>query len=262
MVLLHPATGSGKIWRYQQQAFVDAGFRVIGYSARGADGSDAGQPGDKTSATDDLRAVLAHLDVKRCHLVSTAAGAFTAVDFAHASPEMLESVTFANSMLGVSGTELDPMLKGLQMSALATLPVEMRELGPAYRAGNPAGTERWIEYTHGSSSVRARAGSSQPGSVSGGPGSAPAGREAAPPAPSNRLTLEDLRSIRTPTLLIAGDADMLAPPPLVARFASYLPNCRMMRLPASGHSGYWETPDLFNETVLSFIKSVGKRGRA
>jgi pimeloyl-ACP methyl ester carboxylesterase len=149
MVLLHPATGSGKIWRYQQQAFVDAGFRVIGYSARGADGSDAGQPGDKTSATDDLRAVLAHLDVKRCHLVSTAAGAFTAVDFAHASPEMLESVTFANSMLGVSGTELDPMLKGLQMSALATLPVEMRELGPAYRAGNPAGTERWIEYTHG-----------------------------------------------------------------------------------------------------------------
>src|SRR4051794_39659078 len=35
IVLLHPATGSGLIWSYQQPAFAKAGYRVIGYSRRG-----------------------------------------------------------------------------------------------------------------------------------------------------------------------------------------------------------------------------------
>ena len=35
IVLLHPATGSGLIWAYQQPAFVKAGYRVIAYSRRG-----------------------------------------------------------------------------------------------------------------------------------------------------------------------------------------------------------------------------------
>src|SRR5712671_3578374 len=35
IVLLHPATGSGLIWGYQQPVFAKAGYRVIGYSRRG-----------------------------------------------------------------------------------------------------------------------------------------------------------------------------------------------------------------------------------
>src|SRR6266567_2890782 len=41
VVLLHPATGSARIWSYQQPVFVKAGYRVIAYSRRGYGGSDA-----------------------------------------------------------------------------------------------------------------------------------------------------------------------------------------------------------------------------
>src|SRR5882672_11542467 len=40
VVLVHPATGSGLIWGYQQPAFAKAGYRVIGYSRRSYYGSD------------------------------------------------------------------------------------------------------------------------------------------------------------------------------------------------------------------------------
>src|SRR5579864_7791546 len=48
VVLLHPASGSGLIWSYQQQAFARAGYRVISYSRRGYHGSgpaDRANPG-------------------------------------------------------------------------------------------------------------------------------------------------------------------------------------------------------------------------
>src|SRR5689334_21103147 len=44
LVLLHPATGSGLVWGYQQAAFAAAGYRVIGYSRRGFSGSSAVDP--------------------------------------------------------------------------------------------------------------------------------------------------------------------------------------------------------------------------
>src|SRR5262245_56758210 len=35
IVLLHPATGSGLIWGYQQPVFAKAGYSVIGYARSG-----------------------------------------------------------------------------------------------------------------------------------------------------------------------------------------------------------------------------------
>src|SRR5689334_12789341 len=35
IVLLHPATGTARIWSYQQPVLAKAGFRVIAYSRRG-----------------------------------------------------------------------------------------------------------------------------------------------------------------------------------------------------------------------------------
>src|SRR5215469_2787064 len=40
VVLLHPASGSGLIWGYQQPVFAKAGYRVIGYSRRSYFNSD------------------------------------------------------------------------------------------------------------------------------------------------------------------------------------------------------------------------------
>ena len=58
IVLLHPASGSGLIWGYQQPVFAKAGYRVIGYSRRGYINS---APFDRSNAgigSEDLRALV------------------------------------------------------------------------------------------------------------------------------------------------------------------------------------------------------------
>jgi pimeloyl-ACP methyl ester carboxylesterase len=58
VVLLHPATGSSLVWGYQQATFAAAGYRVVGYSRRGFNGSSPVDPANPGSGADALRAVF------------------------------------------------------------------------------------------------------------------------------------------------------------------------------------------------------------
>jgi pimeloyl-ACP methyl ester carboxylesterase len=90
IVLLHPATGSGLIWGYQQPVLAKAGYRVIGYSRRGYINS---APFDRNNAgigSEDLRALVDHLGLGRFHLVASAAGGSIASDFAFSYQPRLE----------------------------------------------------------------------------------------------------------------------------------------------------------------------------
>src|SRR5258705_3038935 len=61
IVLLHPATGSGLIWGYQQPVFAKAGYRVIAYSRRGYINSATFDPAKRGIGSEDLRALADHL---------------------------------------------------------------------------------------------------------------------------------------------------------------------------------------------------------
>ena len=113
------------------------------------------------------------------------------------------------------------------------LPPEFREVGPSYRAANPEGTRRWIELEHMS-------------------------RPPGPPAPAqplrNRITFSLLETITSPTLLLTGDADLFAPPAVMRLFKARIKNAEAVVVPEAGHSAYWEQPEIFNRTVLDFIR--------
>jgi pimeloyl-ACP methyl ester carboxylesterase len=70
----------------------------------------------------------------------------------------------------------------------------------------------------------------------------------------NQLTLALLEQIRVPTLMLTGGADMTAPPPLMKLLAARIRNTELIVVPNAGHSTYWEEPDVFNRTVLDFIR--------
>jgi len=70
----------------------------------------------------------------------------------------------------------------------------------------------------------------------------------------NRITFALLESIRVPTLLLTGDADMFAPPPVLKMFARHIRHAETVIVPEAGHSTYWEQPDVFNRAVLDFVK--------
>jgi len=112
------------------------------------------------------------------------------------------------------------------------LPAELREVSPSYRAANPEGTRRWLELEKVSR---------------------PAGAPPAQPL-KNAITFARLETIRTPTLLMTGDADMIAPPPVLKMFAMRIKHAETVIVPEAGHSTYWEQPEAFNRAVLAFIK--------
>jgi pimeloyl-ACP methyl ester carboxylesterase len=233
VVFVHAATGSSRVWEYQLPAFTSRGYRMITYDRRGFGRSvpdPAGaQPG---TGADDLLALANHLRLDRFHLVGTAAGGIVSLDFAVSFPQRLRSLVVANSIGGVQDEDYLEIGRRLRPPQFAALPPDVRELGPSYRAANPAGTARWLALEK----------VSRP--------------EGTPPPTQtfrNRLTFALLETIAVPTLLLTGDADLYSPPAVLRLFAARIKNAESVIVPEVGHSTYWEQPDLFNQKVLEFI---------
>jgi len=74
VVLLHPASGSGLIWGYQQPALAKAGYRVIGYSRRSYYNSDPLAKDRPGIGSADLHGLIELLGLKKFHIVASAAG--------------------------------------------------------------------------------------------------------------------------------------------------------------------------------------------
>ena len=203
------------MWEQQIPAFTAAGFRFVAYDRR-AEGS----------ALDDLEALMEHLALDRFHLVGTAAGGIVAVDYALSHPARLRSLVVANSIVGVQDEAYLEITRRLRPAPeFNAIPAEIRELGPAYRAMNAEGTARWKSLAQHVSAQPTR----------------------------NRITFAALEQIKTPTLLLTGDADLYTPPPVLRLFAARFPNCESLVIPECGHSAFWEQPEQFNRAVLDFI---------
>jgi pimeloyl-ACP methyl ester carboxylesterase len=63
-----------------------------------------------------------------------------------------------------------------------------------------------------------------------------------------------LETLKVPTLLLTGDADLYAPPAVMRLFADRIKRAESLVVPEAGHSAYWEQPEIFNREVLTFIR--------
>ncbi|PWU11681.1 MAG: alpha/beta hydrolase [Terriglobia bacterium] len=232
VVFLHAATGSSRVWEYQIPAFTAAGYRVLAFDRRGWGRTEVEPGAQPGTAADDLAALLDLLGIERVHLVGTAAGGFVALDFAISFPPRLRSLVFASSIGGIEDPEFVEMGRRLRPPQFDALPPELREVGPAYRSANPEGTKRWVELEK----------------ISRPPGP----RAAAQPL-RNHITFALLETIKTPSLLLTGGADMYAPPAVLRMFAAHIKGAETLVVPDAGHSAYWEAPEVFNRAVLDFL---------
>lgn len=230
IVLLHPATGSALIWGYQQPVFAKAGYRVIGYSRRSYYNSDPVAADHPGIASEDLDHLADYLGLKKFHLVGSAAGGGIAADYAVSHPDRLLSLVIASNPGGLSKGPIAELYESLRPKEFPSLPPDFRELGPSYRAANPAGATLWLELEHKAITSR--------------PFRQPA---------ANRITEATLNGLKVPTLLISGEADLASPPGLIRKVAAQIPSAELVTVPESGHSSYWERPDVFNRAVLDFI---------
>jgi pimeloyl-ACP methyl ester carboxylesterase len=235
IVLLHPASGSGLIWGYQQPVFAKAGYRVISYSRRGYFGS---APVDRTKpgiASEDLHQLVEFLGLGKFHIVASAAGGSIASDYAFSHPDRLLSLTVSSNQFGVVDGDIFAAGSRIRPKIWEEIPVEIREVGPSYRARNPEGFAQWIELERKSGL-----------------------KDAFRQPLKNRITEAMLATLKVPTLVICGAADLATPPAIARLIAAKIPNAELVAAPEAGHSVYWEEPEVFNRAVLGFVAKHGR----
>jgi 3-oxoadipate enol-lactonase len=66
---------------------------------------------------------------------------------------------------------------------------------------------------------------------------------------------EALARFPGPTLLLAGERDRVAPPPVMARMAARIPQAVFAVLPGAGHLVNLEQPAAFNRALAAFLSS-------
>jgi pimeloyl-ACP methyl ester carboxylesterase len=230
VVFVHPAAATSATWVGQLDAFTTAGYRCITYDLRGWGKSQVEPDSEPGIMSDDLEALRARLGLDQFILIAAAYGGFGGVDYALRFPERLRAFVLATSQGGVSDPAYVAVRERVVTPPIRALPIELRELGPSYRATNPDGVQRWLSIVHQSGETSAR-------------------RQKL----ALEITLPLLETLRVPTLAIAANADLLAPPALMRLIAERIPSCAFASVPEAGHSAHWEYPAEWNRLVLAFL---------
>jgi pimeloyl-ACP methyl ester carboxylesterase len=233
IVLLHANTGTSASWQPQFESFVAAGYRTIAFDRRGwgqsaPDPQSGLQPG---SVAEDLAALADHLALPRFHLLGVAGGGFVALDYAGWRQDTLRSLTVAASTGSFSEGEMQQLTQNLRFEGFLDLPESFREIGPSFRAIEPARVAAW---------AHAQELAKQPGA------------EFQPLRTPN--TFAKISQIRIPMLAITASADLYAPPTLMARWVRHIPHAKVVAIVDAGHSVPMEQPALFNAAVLNFLE--------
>ena len=234
IVFLHAKTGTSMSWEPQLDHFAALGYRVVAFDRRGSGRSipvEDGTPQPGTLA-DDLETLVDALDLGPFHLVSVAAGAFAALDYAAWKPERLRSVVAAATMSTFDEEEIVEFGRRIRIEALREPgQIANLEVSAGFRGADPEGTRRWLEIE---GDARNQDGPSQP-------------------LRSPNLYAK-LETIDTPVLALAGGADLIAPPALVRLWACHIRRSEYDIIAEAGHSIAWEQPEAFNKRVVAFIE--------
>lgn len=190
---------------------------------------------------EDFRALLDHLGITRVHVVGVSYGAEVAMHFALRYPERVASL-----VLGAATSEVSPLLRAWM--AAWRVAAETRDgyrfmklfLPSIYGPDFVARREEWLERR--AQQFRERADE--------------AWFQGFERLLANFLTLdltERLAAIRVPTLVLAGQDDVLKPVAMSRLIAARIPGAELVIVPDSGHVIPWEQAEVFNQLVLGFV---------
>ena len=231
VVFMHPAaSGDPLLWGYQQPVFVAAGYRVITYARRGYYKSDRLDPAHPGNAAEDLHHFLNALGLGKAHVISSGAGGSVAADHALSHPEQVRTLTVSSNYAGVRSGYLYDAAQRVRVKQWNELPRWYREFSSSYIVANPDGLKYWMSLQEEATKAK---GVEQEG--------------------YNLITAESFGQLKVPMCLLTGDADSSTPPSLMRMLASHVPDVELKIVSETGHSPYWERPDVFNAAMLDYL---------
>jgi 3-oxoadipate enol-lactonase len=232
-------------------------YRTVIFDNRGV-GRSSKPAGPYTTAqmADDAAGLLAALRVTRCHVVGVSMGGMIAQELALRHPRCVRSLvlacTYAKPDAEIMQTRtLSVEQLGGRVGAQGEILIDLSQLDPMsfFQMLLPAAFNQSFIEQELPRLMEVFAGSLQHGfdmeailsQVS---------------AVMQHDTLDRLPEITVPTLVITGDSDRLVPPRYSEVLAAGIPGARLEKIAGGSHGFNFETPELFNRAVLSFLASV------
>ncbi|MES2688215.1 MAG: alpha/beta fold hydrolase [Pseudomonadota bacterium] len=238
--LLHGVGGAKAAWAHNQPVLAAAAYRTVAWDMPGYGDSPAISPCTNALLADALNTLVDHIGAKRNVLLGHSMGSMIAQELAAIHPSRVHGLILHSTSPAFGKgdgawqqqflqSRFAPLDQGLGMDGLA------EKIVPGMFAPD-ADPTRLAE-------------------AAALMGHVPAGSyRAALAAIVSFNRLAELASIRVPTLCLAGELDLNAPPAVVEKMASRIAGAQYICLPGVGHIANIEQPALFNSAVLAFLK--------
>ncbi len=247
IIFLHAFPLSRMMWVPQEAALV-RDFRIVTPDLRGHGDSDAPLwHYSLEQAADDVRGLLDHLAIPHAVFVGLSMGGYILFAFYQRYAERVKGLVLADTRAQADTAE------GKQAR------FEMAQI--AYKQGaraiadimipkllSPATTQRRPELVQ---RVRTMIVDNEISGI--------AGDLMAMAARPDSLSLLD--QISCPTQIIVGELDLPTPPSDAKLMADRIPDARLTIIPGAAHLANLEQPELFNETVRSFVSTLASNRR-
>lgn len=236
LVFAHGAGGNHLSWWQQIPALMQS-YRCVTFDHRGFGLSreQPNGPGARAFA-EDLRALLDHLRIERAALVGQSMGGWTVLAFAIKYPERTRALVLCDTTAGMDDANvIAEQRRLLERAPNALGDIIKHAIGGDLERRDPAKAFLYRQISALNLCVPA---------------------DLLPVLFAARQNPDTLIERRVPVILIVGEEDVLTPPSLMELMRRRLEPARLIRIPGSGHSVYFERPDEFNRTIENFLRET------
>jgi len=219
VILLHGGLGNAGNWGYQVSALVDAGYRVIAIDSRGHGRSTRDdRPFGYVLMSNDVLAVMDHLEIGKAAVIGWSDGACTALILADRHPERVSVVFFFACNMDATGT--------LEFRPTPVIDRCFSRHRKDYQAlsATPDGFDAFVADV-------GKMMQSEP-----------------------NYTVAQLQAIKVPVTVAIGDSDEFIRREHMEYLAKTIPDAEFLLIPGVSHFAPLQRSTLFNEKVLGFLK--------
>jgi pimeloyl-ACP methyl ester carboxylesterase len=242
IVFLHAFPLNRTMWAKQEDA-LSSQFRVITIDLRGHGESDAPLwHYSLDQAADDVHGLLDYLSIRQAVFVGLSMGGYILFAFHRKFADRVKGMVLADTRAQADTDE------GKQVR------FEMAQI--AYKQGARAIADMMIPKLLSPATIQTRPELVQHvrTMIEGNQVSGIAGDLMAMAERPDSIPL--LRRITCPAQIIVGELDLPTPPSDATLMAHRIPNAHLAIIPGAAHLSNLERPDLFNETVRSFVANI------
>jgi 3-oxoadipate enol-lactonase len=239
IVLVNGLADDLETWVFQMDDLLGAGYRVVRFDNRGV-GQTSAPPGPYTSRmlADDAKALVDGLGLSGFHLMGTSMGGMIAQEYAINYGGDLKTVTLSNTYAAPGPFCSRMFSMWADMAPVNGVPFIMRDV-TLWAFTVPFFEEREDELKEFEAGMAEMSMSTE-----------------AYLAQLNVIQAHDttgrIGSISVPTLVLAGEEDILIPVRLSRRLHAAIPGAEWATT-TGGHACVWEHPAEFNQAFLSFV---------